>query len=260
MRRIALVAAVLWALVALAACGSSRQAYSGRMYSVQQVQQAFWQLGLKLRSAPSKAPNVVSLRVTRYVGDTPYGHGGTALVATQPSAVGGTPYLPGQVTRYANVTMATRPYDRDEIHGALAALRWGTLAQAKPARHLIVLGGSIGPIRLGESRRRVEKLFGRGTPAHAGSAWYFGHRLLVSYEWHDAIHPWVTRLDTSWPGYRTRSDIHVGSSPRDLRRIFVTTCASRGGCYLLGGPWPDALATSFTMRHGRVVRIDMGNA
>jgi hypothetical protein len=171
--------------------------------------------------------------------------------------VGGSLSLPGRATRYANVTAFTKPYVLDEVRGALSALRWGTFAQERPGGQLIVLGKSIGKIWLGERRRAVEKALGPGMPRRPGVVWYLGGRLVVDYGFHDRVYPWVSYLETRWAGYHTRSGVHVGSSRQDLRRLFVS-CERKSLCYLEASPWPDALATSFTMRDGKVVEIDMG--
>jgi hypothetical protein len=121
---------------------------------------------------------------------------------------------------------------------------------------LIVLGSSIDGIRLDESRADVEKRFGVGRSSQRGLVSYFGGRLIVNYWFHDGLYKWVQYLETRWSGYRTRSGIHVGSSRRALRALYVT-CA-QGSCILLAGPRPDPVATEFTMRHGKVVDILIG--
>ncbi len=139
-------------------------------------------------------------------------------------------------------------------------LRWEiTAASRRPGSRLIVPGYSIGGIRLGESRQEVEKVFGRGRSTRRGFVSYVGGHVLVSYWWHDAPTRYVAWLQTSWGGFHTRSGIHVGSTRRELRPLYVT-CGGKSGCYLLEGPWPDALATTFTLRAGKVVGIGMGNA
>lgn len=57
----------------------------------------------------------------------------------------------------------------------MSALRWGTTSSlGKPGRTLIVLGDSIGGIRLGETRMSVEKKFGPGRSRQRGLVSYFG--------------------------------------------------------------------------------------
>lgn len=150
-----------------------------------------------------------------------------------------------------------KPYDGGEARAALSALRWGVAT--KPGKRRIVLARSIGDIRLGESRANVVRRFGPGSKAGRGVVRYFGGHLLVSYEFHDGIYKFVTSLETRWPGYHTRFGIHVGSSRRDLRQLYVS-CPRNTECWLQAGPWPDALGTFFTLRHGRVVAISMGSS
>lgn|ERR671935_1308160 len=127
--------------------------------------------------------------------------------------------------------------------------------QRTPESWLIVLGHSIGGIRLGEPRRSVEKALGRGRSRHRGLVWYFGGRLLVDYWFHDGLTNRVEGLETSWAGFHTRSGAHVGSSRQELRALHVT-CRD-GECSRAAGQMPDAPGTVFTMRHGKVVRIDI---
>ena len=103
----------------------------------------------------------------------------------------------------------------------------------------------------------VEKALGRDKPNGRGVVSYFGGHLLVDYEFHDRIYPWVSSLATRWSGFHTGSEIHVGSTREALRTLYVT-CDSRIECHLLADPWPDALATSFTVRDGKVAEIGIG--
>jgi hypothetical protein len=91
--------------------------------------------------------------------------------------------------------------------------------QRTPQNRLIVLGDSIGDIRLDEPRKSVEKALGRGTSKRRGLVSYFGGRLLVDYWFHDGLTTRVEGLETSWAGFHTRSGAHVGSSRQELRRI-----------------------------------------
>jgi hypothetical protein len=162
-----------------------------------------------------------------------------------------------RVTRYANVTAFSKPYVLDQVRAAVPALRWGTAARTKPGRKLIVPGSSIGRIWLGESRRNVEKKFGHGHSTQRGLVSYFGGHLLVNYWFHDRLYKQVEYLQTRWPGYRTRSGVHVGSSRRELRPLYVT--CTKGDCSLQAGPMPDAIGTIFTIRHRKVVEITVGS-
>jgi hypothetical protein len=120
---------------------------------------------------------------------------------------------------------------------------------------LIVLGHSIGGIRLGEPRRSVEKALGRGMSKRRGLVWYFGGRLLVDYWFHDGLTTRVEGLETRWAGFHTRSGVHVGSSRQELGGLHVT-CGD-GECSRAAGRMPDAPGTVFTTRHGKVVQIDV---
>jgi hypothetical protein len=162
-----------------------------------------------------------------------------------------------QVTRYANITVVLKPDFLYQVRSAVSALRWGIASTpAKLGRGLIVLGSSIDGIRLDESRTNVEKAFGVGRSSRRGLVSYFGGHLIVNYWFHDGLYKQVEYLETRWSGYHTRSGVHVGSGKRELRPLYVT-CA-KGTCVLLAGPWPDPVATSFTMRHGKVVDIIIG--
>jgi hypothetical protein len=127
--------------------------------------------------------------------------------------------------------------------------------QRQPQSRLIVLGHSVGGIRLGEPRRSVEKALGRGRSRRRGLVWYFGGRLLVDYWLHDGLTTRVEGLETRWGGFHTRSGAHVGSSRQELRALHVT--CSDGECSRAAGRMPDAPGTVFTMRHGKVVQIDV---
>jgi hypothetical protein len=127
--------------------------------------------------------------------------------------------------------------------------------QRTPKNRLIVLGHSIGGIRLGEPRRSVEKALGRGSSRRRGLVWYFGGRLLVDYWFHDGLATRVEALETSWAGFHIRSGAHVGSSRQELRALHVT-CRD-GECSRAAGRMPDAPGTVFTIRHGKVVQIDV---
>jgi hypothetical protein len=127
--------------------------------------------------------------------------------------------------------------------------------QRTPQNRLIVLGHSIGGIRLGEPRRSVEKALGRGRSRRRGLVWYFGGRLLVDYWFHDGLTTRVEGLETRWGGFRTRFGAHVGSSRRELRPLHLT-CGD-GECSRATGRMPDAPGTVFTMRHGKVVQLDI---
>jgi hypothetical protein len=261
--RLASLLALLGVLTTLAACGASHRtsAYSGRPYSVAQVRRAFASLGLELHTESRRAPGLVFLLNNRRLGPERIPSPPrivTVVVVTKPAKADSSTSLPGRVTRYANVTAFSKPYVLDEVRGAISALRWGALTRAKPGTHLIVLADSIGGIRLDESRRSVEKAFGRGVSKRRGLVRYFGGHLLVNYWFHDGLYRRVMYLRTRWGGYHTRSGVHVGSSRQELRALYVS-CSTKTGCWLQAGPTPDPLGTVFTLRHGKVAAIEIGS-
>jgi hypothetical protein len=235
--------------------------YSGRLYSISDVQRAFAQLAWKLTPAPSRQPGVVVLKARwneplQEWDGTP---AGTVEVAGRRSAIGAVGPSAGTRMSFANVTVFYYGSGaRDNVKGALSALRWGTIEGGKPASHLIISGKSIGPFHIGERRAAVERAFGPGKHGrYMGEVSYFGGQITVGYEFHGSIYNWVTALSTRSPTYHTRAGIHIGSSMQALRRLFVT-CTGKSMCYVLAGPWPDALTTQFLLRDGMVSKIAFG--
>ena len=279
MKRLAGLLAAAGVVATASACGSSHHAhlssnelrvqstaYSGRLYSVREVRRAFAALGLELHKGPSPAPGLVFLVNNARLGPQHIPSPArvvTVLVVTRRQAAENTQFERGrntEVTRYANVTVVSKRdvIYRDQVRGAVSALRWGIASSlAKPAKGLIVLGSSIDRIRLYESRTNVEKTFGVGRSIRRGLVSYFGGHLIVNYWFHDGLYKQVEYLETRWNGYRTRSGVHVGSSRRELRPLYAT-CA-KGNCVLLAGPWPDPLGTVFTIRNGKVIDITIGS-
>jgi hypothetical protein len=276
-RRLASLLAASGLLVTASACDSSPSAYpttsdhpfpsppySGRLYSAGQVRRAFAALGLELHIGARHPPGYVSLLNNTRLGPQHFPSPPrivTVEVATRRSAGQSTPFPrrhDTRVTRYANVTVLSKPYVLDQVRGALSALRWGTASRlSEPGRRLIVPGRSIGAFWVGEPRTIVERKFGRGHSTQRGLVSYFGGHLLVNYWFHDGLYKNVEYVQTRWPGYRTRSGAHVGSSRRELRPLYVT--CREGDCWLMAGPMPDAVGIDFTMRHGQVVEITIGS-
>jgi hypothetical protein len=276
-RRLAGLLAAIGVLATASSCGSSHRtqlssndlrvrsaAYSGHLYSVKEVRRAFAALGLELHRGPRPAPGLVSLVNNARLGPQHIPSPRrvvTVFVVTRRQAAESTQFERGrntQVTRYANITVVSKPDFLYQVRSAVSALRWGTASSlGKPGRGLIVLGSSIDGIRLGESRTNVEKAFRVGRSIRRGLVSYFGGHLIVNYWFHDGLYKQVEYLETRWSGYRTRSGVHVGSSRRELRPLYVT-CA-KGNCGLLAGPGPDPVGTEFTMRHGKVVDIIIGS-
>jgi hypothetical protein len=275
-KRLGSLLAATGILAATSACGSSHRAHlssndlrvrsaasSGHLYSVGEIRRAFAALGLELHRGPRPASGLVSLVNNARLGPQhiPSPHRVvTVFVVTRRQAAEGMQFKRGrntQVTRYANITVVSKPDVLYQVRSAVSALRWGTASsRAKPGRGLIVLGSSIDGIRLDESRTNVEKAFGVGRSSRRGLVSYFGGHLIVNYWFHDGLYKQVEYLETRWSGYRTRTGVHVGSSRRELRTLYVT-CA-KGNCVLLAGPLPDPVGTGFTMRHGKVVDIIIG--
>jgi hypothetical protein len=275
-RRFAGLLAAIGVLATASACGSSHRAHSSandvrvwsaahsaHLYSVQQVRRAFAALGLELHAGATTAPGLVSLVNNARLGPQHIPSPPrvvTVFVVTRRQAAETTQFRRArntQITRYANITVVSKPDLVYQVRGAVSALRWGTASSpGKPGKGLIVLGSSIDGIRLDESRTNVEKAFGVGDSRRRGLVSYFGGHLLVNYWFHDGLYKQVEYLETRWSGYRTRSGVHVGSSRRALRPLYVT-CA-KGDCVLLAGPWPDPVGTVFTVRHGKVIDITIG--
>lgn len=277
-RRLASLLATGSLLAAASACDSSHSAhntttsddpvpsrhYSGRLYSVGQVTRAFAALGLELHIGAGHAPGYVSLLNNARLGPQHLPSPPrlvTVEVATRRSAAQRTIFPQRhdtRVTRYANVTVFSKPYVLDQVRAAVSALRWGTASRlSKPGKTLIVPGRSMGPVWVGEPRTTVERKFGRGHATQRGIVSYFGGHLLVNYWFHDGLYKNVEYLQTRWPGYRTRSGAHVGSSRRELRSLYMT--CREGDCWLMAGPPPDAPGALFAMRHGQVVAITIGH-
>jgi hypothetical protein len=222
---------------------------------------AFAALGLELHRGARRAPGLVFLLNNRRLGPERIPSPArivTVVVVTRPASADSFTSLPGRVTRYANIEAFSKQYVLDEVRGAMSSLRWRTRAQVKPGRHLIVLADSIGGIRLGESRRSVEKTFGPGVSKRRGLVRYFGGHLLVNYWFHDGLYHRVMYLQTRWGGYHMRSGVRAGSNREELRPLYVS-CLSQTECWLQAGPTPDPVGTVFTMRHGKVASILIGS-
>jgi hypothetical protein len=125
---------------------------------------------------------------------------------------------------------------------------------AVPKNRLIVAGVSIGNISFRESRKAVTRTLGPGERIRHDYVSYLGGRLRIVYSYHDQYTGRAQALITGWSGYRTRSDLHVGSPREALDGLhlncFSGTCASPQN--------PDYPGIVFWIRHGRVVEIDVG--
>ena len=118
-------------------------------------------------------------------------------------------------------------------------VRCAALAQRLPRIRLIVLGDSIGGIRLDERRRSVEKVVGRGTSERRGLVSYFEGRLVVDYWFHDGLTGRLEGLETRWGGFHTRSGVRVGSSQQELSALHVS-CSGGKGARWAGDRFHDA--------------------
>jgi hypothetical protein len=124
--------------------------------------------------------------------------------------------------------------------------------QTSPSQ-LIVPNHSIGPIRLGEPRRAVEKSFGPGKLRH-GWVSYFGGHILIDYVYKVRLTKHVQAIRTSWSGYRTQSVIRAGSNLQEVRHLLPGgACGGPNAACELGQP--GAPGTMFMMRRGRVAWI-----
>jgi hypothetical protein len=262
-RRLALV---LGLVALVAGCGSSqRLAYSGRLYSVQQVRTAFDTLGLELKPTSTTSGRVVLWLHKVRLGPAAYPVGSRVtraraadvevIVLTRRDGAEGPGTVPDahvHLTRYANVTLvAGRDYN-DEARAALSVLRW-TLRHAKPAKGRIVLGRSIGVVSIGEPRKQVEKVLGKGVPRGRGLVSYPREHFFISYAPHDTLVPWVGAIFTRWSGLRGPAGVRVGSTRGDLKQLYAG--CSRDQCGLQAGWMPDAVGTTFTLRRGKVAEI-----
>ena len=125
-----------------------------------------------------------------------------------------------------------------------------------PKDRLIVLGLSIGAISLGERRTTVMENFGPGKRSGRGAVSYFGHRLLVSYWFHDQLTGRVNFIKTTWAGFHTDSGLHVGTNRRDYY-LPPGSCVHQT-CALAAANGADAPGTFFGIRDGRFAWIAVG--
>ncbi len=117
----------------------------------------------------------------------------------------------------------------------------GTVAQSLPKDRLIVLDRAIGPVRLGESRKALEKALGPGVEKPKGDrfvAYYFGGRLEVTYGDHGMLRPYVVSIRTTSAGFHTASGLRVGASARSLKPNPHLTCMKNYSASAIAG-WPS---------------------
>jgi hypothetical protein len=127
---------------------------------------------------------------------------------------------------------------------------------ALPKDRLIVPGRSIGPVSLDEPRVGVTRALGPGKRSRRGIVSYFGGRLIVDYWFHDGLTKRVEYLQTTSPGFRTRSGVHVGSS-RAALHLPRGSCSGRI-CSVAAAKGPDAPGTGFGISAGKIAWIAVG--
>ena len=106
----------------------------------------------------------------------------------------------------------------------------GFAQSALPKDRLIVLDRSIGPVRLWETRKSLERALGPGVERPRGDravAYYFGGRLRVTYGDHGTLRPNVMSIRTSWAGFHTASGLKVGASATNLSRDRHLRCFTK---------------------------------
>jgi len=134
------------------------------------------------------------------------------------------------------LTLALQPGGQGEPRGGAATSAQSVL----PKDRLIVLDRSIGPVRLWEPRKRVEKALGRGIERPRGDrfvAFYFGGRLRVTYGDHGMLRPYVVTISTNWAGFHTASGLRVGASATSLSRDSHLTCIKKDGYCMNTWAW-----------------------
>jgi hypothetical protein len=153
-----------------------------------------------------------------------------------------------------SLALALRPGEAPKPNSGLG----GTASAVPPKNPLVVLDHSIGPVRLGELRKSVEKALGPGHTIARGEVTYFGGRLTVNYWFKETLANYVAVIETHWPGFHTDSGFRVGASRQAAASIPRMTCgAGECGRYLLPRH-ADGPMTQIYMRHGRVTEIDIG--
>lgn len=150
------------------------------------------------------------------------------------------------------LTLGLRP--GHSSHGGAS----GSSTAHVPSDRLIVPGISIAGIRFGTPRRDVAKRLGTGKPIAHDLVAYMGGKLEIVYSFHGNYTGRVQALITTWPGFRTRSGVHVGSTREDVHTALRFPCGD-GTCSRGLSEMPDAQGTILTMRHGRVADIFVGS-
>lgn len=148
-----------------------------------------------------------------------------------------TALLAAVVAFAAGLTFAVRPGAPENPRSPGGAL---SAQSVLPKDRLIVLDRSIGPVSLGEPRKRVEKALGPGIERPKGDravAYYFGGRLRITYGDHGMLRPYVMTIWTSWPGFHTASGLRVGASAAKLSRAPHLTCVKNEGYCLSTWAW-----------------------
>ena len=133
----------------------------------------------------------------------------------------------------------------------------------------LVLDRSIGPVRLKESRKRIEEDIGKGrllashvdrsarpSPVRQDRIAYEGEALVVIYISDKDHAPIAFVIETTSPRYRTVSGIGVGSSLAKLRKVGVE-CFGETLCQHFHGHNKPGTLFRLTAPRGRVAKIDV---
>jgi hypothetical protein len=144
---------------------------------------------------------------------------------------------------------------------ALAATSTATArtAPASPKNRLIVVDESIGPVRLGESRKRLEKALGRGAKIDRFLMSDFGGRLRVAYGDHGVLRAYVTGVGTRWAGFHTRSGLRVGASRQKASSLPGAICGVDFCDHYLRPRHADGPLTDIRTRHRRITWISISH-
>ena len=134
---------------------------------------------------------------------------------------------------------------------------------------IIVPGGAIGPIAVGDERAAIAARHGDGVvasrtrdPEHPGNRNL--DRVTVRYPALSLVAAFPTdeassgaeRLATRSRAYRTRAGVGVGSTRAAVRRAHPAALSDAASCRI-GRALPGRVVTRFLLARGRVVRVDL---
>ena len=121
-------------------------AYTGHLYSVREVRRAFAALGLELHRGPRPGPGLVSLVNNARLGPQHIPSPRrvvTVFVLTGRQALQSIQFERGrntQVTRYANITVVSKPDFLYQVRSAVSATRRPALERSGPRVYIISAG------------------------------------------------------------------------------------------------------------------------